>query len=277
MPSNFLDLHIVYYCQLQCHHCYLNKGNTAMPLDMVKNVCMDFLNTGFPLPHSTIILSGGDPLLHPHFNEVCGIVRNLMGSVTLSTNGILIPRYVQTFHNNDSIQVSIDGDITAHDYIRGTGSYEKAVQGLKILQENGINHSISFTVNKQNVQCIDHIIDLCIETGSYLLNFNLYQPIQGNCLDPITFTQWVTLKRDVRKKLESHRIMVSDTCVEKGCIAGILGISVLPEGTYWDCSRNQKVLGTYPQKIHNVLFWDKIHQHGTRDQFQTCCRRLVYG
>lgn len=224
-----------------------------MPLDMIRNICNDFHQAGFPLPHSNIILSGGDPLLHPQFDKVCDIVRNSVGYVTLSTNGILIPHYIRTFRSNDSIQVSVDGDSITHDFIRGKGSYEKAVQGLKILQENGIKHSISFTINKQNERCIDPIIDLCVETESYLLNFNLYQPIQNNCLDPITFNRWITLKRYVKEKLEKHRIIVSDTCVEKGCIAGILGISVLPDGTYWDCSRNQMSLGTYPQKIKNVL------------------------
>jgi MoaA/NifB/PqqE/SkfB family radical SAM enzyme len=248
-----------------------------MPLDMVRNVCADFLDTGFPLPENTIILSGGDPLLHPEFTEICRIVRELCGRVVLSTNGIRIPEVIDAFQASDSIQVSVDGDREAHDSIRGEGSYEKAVGGLGILKARRINHSISFTVNKQNVKCIDHIIDLCRKTESSLLNFNLYQPIQDNGLEPLTFTQWVTLKNDVRKKLKRHRIQVFDTCVEKGCIAGILGISVLPDGTYWDCSRNQKIVGKYPQRIKNVLFWDLIHQHGTRDQFQTCCKRLFYG
>jgi len=65
MSFNFLDLHIVDYCQLDCRHCYLNKGSSVMPLDMIRNVSADFLQTGFPLPQSYIVLAGGDPLLHP--------------------------------------------------------------------------------------------------------------------------------------------------------------------------------------------------------------------
>jgi len=42
MPQNFLDLHIV--------------------------------KTVFPLPQSELILSGGEPLLHPKFVEACNIV-----------------------------------------------------------------------------------------------------------------------------------------------------------------------------------------------------------
>lgn len=277
MPTNFLDLHIVDYCQLRCRHCYLNKGNTAMPLDMVRNVCRDFLQSGFPLPESTVILSGGDPLLHPDFRDVCRIIREVCGRVVLSTNGLLLPEFIDVFQDSDSVQVSIDGNQRVHDSIRGNGSYEKAVYGLEILQREGINHSISFTINQENAGCIDHIIDLCVTTESSLLNFNLFQPIQEGSLEPLTFSRWVALKREVRKRLRKHHVQVSDTCVEKGCIAGILGISVLPDGTYWDCSRNQSVIGGYPQKIRDVLFWDVIRSKSTRDQFTTCCRRLSYG
>lgn len=69
MVANFLDLHIVDYCQLNCRHCYLSQGNSFMPIDLLKNVCIDFLQTNFPLTESTIILSGGEPLLHPHFSS----------------------------------------------------------------------------------------------------------------------------------------------------------------------------------------------------------------
>lgn len=58
--ANFLDLHIVDYCQLNCRHCYLSQGNSFMPIDLLKNVCIDFLQTNFPLTESTIILSGGN-------------------------------------------------------------------------------------------------------------------------------------------------------------------------------------------------------------------------
>jgi len=48
MPSNFLDLHIVDFCQLNCKHCYLKKGKRVMPLDMLRAISEDFLKTDFP-------------------------------------------------------------------------------------------------------------------------------------------------------------------------------------------------------------------------------------
>lgn len=274
--ANFLDLHIVDYCQLNCKHCYLNQGHTFMPMDLLKEVSIDFLQTDFPLPQSTIILSGGEPLLHPHFDTVCNIVRGLNGFIALSSNGILIPQHIDLFQKDDGIQISIDGDKKVHDFIRGTGSYEKAVNALKVLDENRIRHSISFTINEANLKCIDSIIDLCIETGSYMLNFNLYQPICDNRLHPLTFSHWLSLRQHVKKRTEQEGIFCPTTCVEKGCIAGILGLSVLPDGTYWDCSRNQRVLGKFPQRIKDVVLKGNIRSGKSRDQFETCCKKVDY-
>lgn len=277
MPTNFLDLHIVDFCQLHCQHCYLNKGITTMPLEMISNLCTDFLQAGFPLPQNNIILSGGDPLLHPQFRDVCDCIRSSNGRISLSTNGILVPNFVALFRPNDCIQISIDGDEATHDFIRGPGSYQKAVEALKCLNEKKIPHTISFTLSKQNMHCVDHVIELCAQTGAAHLNFNLYQPIQNQMLDPVPFSHWIHLRQYAIKKLESHNIMVPKTCLEEGCIAGILGISVLPDGTYWDCSRNQVILGKYPQKIRDILFWDLIRSQGTREQASTCCRRSDNG
>lgn len=276
MPANFLDLHIVDFCQLECKHCYLNKESNYMPLDMVEAICKDFLLTNFPLQKSNIILSGGDPLLHPNFEDVYAIVRKLNGSISLSTNGILIPRYISTFRKNDGIQVSVDGNEKIHDFIRGKGNYEDVVKALKLLDEYGIRHSIGFTINQLNKHCVDHIIDLCIETGSSTLNCNIFQPINNSVLQPITFKEWLRIREYASRRTKKEGIHLPEVCIEKGCCAGILGLSVLTDGTYWDCSRNQKVLGKFPQKISDVLFWDNIKNVKPRDQFETCCRSLIY-
>ncbi len=247
-----------------------------MPLDMLRAICEDFLNTEFPLPRSAIILSGGEPLLHPDFVEAGDIVRKLNGHLTMSTNGILIPQYVHTFQKNDGIQVSVDGDEGAHDFIRGKGTYAKAVKALQLLDEHGIRHSLSFTISQANKHCVDHIMDLCIETGTSTLNFNIYQPVRDSDLKHIGYMEWIELRKYASKRAEKEGISIPEGCIEGGCIARILGLSVLPNGTYWDCSRNQKVIGQYPQPIKEVLLWDNIWKQKPVNPFETCCRNLTW-
>jgi len=213
-------------------------------------------------------------MLHPNFIEACCIVRKLNGHLTMSTNGILIPQYIHTFQKNDGIQVSVDGDEKAHDLIRGKGSYEKAVKALKLLDERGIRHALSFTINQANKHCIDHIINLCIETGASTLNFNIYQPIREIDLVPIRYMEWIEMRNYVEKRTKREGIYLPEGCIEGGCIARILGLSVLPDGTYWDCSRNQKVIGKYPQPIKEIMLWNNIQKQKPVNPFETCCKNL---
>jgi len=248
-----LELHIVDYCQLRCKHCYLHQGSTDISMEMVRGICQDFMSTDLPTLHRRIILNGGDAPLHPKFTDICTYVRDLTGSVAFSSNGILIKNVIHLLTSSDFIQISIDGDQKTHDWIRGKGVYDAAVEALFLLNDHRIPHSIAVTVHRQNLHCVDHIVDLAIGTRSSLLNVNYYSPVILSDLKPIPCGDWIKLKERVRNILGPYEIFVPVGCTETGCIGGILGVSVLPDGTYWDCSRNQKVIGRYPEKIGDVL------------------------
>ncbi|RZN40105.1 MAG: radical SAM protein [Methanophagales archaeon ANME-1-THS] len=137
MVENFLALHLTSNCQLSCRHCYCQNyspTSTEMPLEIIKSLCEDFLNTELPLKEYSIILSGGEPLLYSKFEQLCDLIREYQDHLILSTNGLLIPKYIDVFEKNDGIQVSIDGDRETHDRIRGRGSYDKAIAALGVLK-----------------------------------------------------------------------------------------------------------------------------------------------
>ena len=267
MGENFLALHVTSKCQLRCKHCYCRSythANAEMPLEIVRNLCEDFLSTEFPLREYGIILSGGEPLLYSRFEQLCNLVREFQGHVRLSTNGILIPKYIHIFERNDGIQVSIDGDRETHDSIRGKGSYDKAIKALECLKEHGIRHSIGFALCKLNFHCIDHIIELCKKYECTMLNVELYQPFKKTRLT-VRFTEWLKAKEYVSKHVKT---LV--TCVETGCVAGIYGIAVTPDLNYWDCPRHQEIIGRYPQPIKEVL----REPEDIMNPFDTCCKYL---
>jgi len=182
----------------------------------------------------------------------------------LSTNGILITKYIDVFEQNDGIMVSIDGDRTTHDRIRGKWSYDKAIKALECLKEHGINHSIGFMLCGWNFHCIDHIIELCKKYECTMLNFGLYQPFKKS-RQAVRYTEWLKAKEYVSK-----RVKTLVTCVETGCVAGIYGVAVTPDLNYWDCPRHQKIIGRYPQSIQAI-----IKKPGeVMNPFDTCCRYL---
>lgn len=267
MGENFLALHVTSNCQLRCKHCYCRNyisTTKEIPLEITKNLCADFLSTEFPLREYGIILSGGEPLLYSKFEQLCNLIREFQGHVRLSTNGILVPKYIDVFDKNDGIQVSIDGDRETHDRIRGKGSYDKAIEALECLKEHGIRRSIGFALCKLNFHCIDHVIELCKKYECTMLNVELYQPFK-NSNKTVKFTEWLKTKEYVSKSVKT---LV--TCVETGCVAGIYGIAVTPDLHYWDCPRHQEIIGRYPQPIRMVI----KKSENMMNPFDTCCKYL---
>lgn len=269
MVENFLGLHVTSNCQLDCKLCYWRNythknTNTTdeIPLEIIENICIDFLRTEFPLKDYAIYISGGEPLLYSKFGQLCDLIRDFQGHVRLSTNGILIPEYIDVFDKKDGIQVSIDGDQETHDRIRGTGSYDKTIKALEYLQEYGIKHSIGFALCRWNFHCIDHILTLCKKYDCNVLNLGMYQTFKKSD-KTVRFTEWLEAKEYVNKFVKTHV-----KCVETECVAGICGISVTPDLNYWNCPRHQEIMGMYPQTIQTVV----KKPEGIVNPFDTCCR-----
>ena len=266
MVENWLNLHVTSSCQLKCKHCYFKRYDGErgeVPLNIVKRICEDFLATDFPLDGYTIILGGGEPLLYSRFEDLCNLIRGFQNRIVLSTNGILVPRYIEVFEKCDGIQVSIDGNREIHDRIRGEGSYNRAIKALECLQEHGIRRSIGFTLTRENIHCVDHVIDLCKKFDCTMLNISLFQPF-GYSENAVSFTKWLEVK-----EYASKYVVTPTTCVETGCVAGVCGVAVTPDLRYWDCPRNQKVLGKFPKPIREVL-----RKGESGNPFDSCCRYL---
>lgn len=269
-----LDMRITNLCQLNCKHCYLSpdqRNTTPMDIDLFISVVNSFFTMPHPVKETRIVLSGGEPLMHPLFPKFVDLLRSINQRVRISSNGILIPKFIDLFEPNDGIQISIDGDKEVHDSIRGAGVYNQAVTSLKLLHKKGIHHSVYMVLCEENIHCVDNVARLCEATNSKF-SIELLQPFNHVTVTPVSFKTWldtVHLSRSLYPNIYSP-----GSCVIQGCDARILSLTVLPDGTYWDCARSQRVIGKYPTPIKDVMLWDYINSHETLDPFTTCCRNI---
>lgn len=170
-PPSSVFWDITRNCNLKCLHCYNfheYDHNEELSADEAKRVLEEMSIFGV----ESISFSGGDPLMRKDFLE---IVRHAAGlnfkSVGVATNGTLIDRDIarQLKLPNTHVQISIDGDVAEiHDSMRGVkGSFDKAVNGIKLLIEEGVNTSVCTTATRLNVDRVPNIIqlmkDLCVE------------------------------------------------------------------------------------------------------------------
>lgn len=157
-------------CNLGCLHCCEESGH-SMPDEMTAGQALDFCRQIAELNIPYVAISGGEPLLCPHFFEVCEFLRGSNISVKVETNGEFIDE--QTARRLAqlklrSVQVSLDGATPeTHERLRIAGDWEKALAACKYLINNGTNTEIVFVPTKFNINEIGNVTDLAYSIGIY--------------------------------------------------------------------------------------------------------------
>lgn len=90
-------------------------------------------------------------------------------SVRIFTNGMLLKEFIDKLpreaHKSLSFSVSIDGNETIHDEIRGKGTFKKSIEGIKYALERGYKLVTNTVIMKRNVKDICQLIRYLNETG----------------------------------------------------------------------------------------------------------------
>jgi MoaA/NifB/PqqE/SkfB family radical SAM enzyme len=82
-PRFSVQWHLTAVCRNHCKHCYMDRNNRTLSLDECKKVVNDFKQVLSKWgAEGRVYLSGGDPLLYPHFFEVFHYFREVLGEET---------------------------------------------------------------------------------------------------------------------------------------------------------------------------------------------------
>lgn len=134
---NNLYVHLTFQCQLRCRHCYamaIPSNGEFMPPGRLMELVLAAKEMGF----RQVILTGGEPLIHPKLDELLKSLENL--KVTVAPMHIVLrSNFVRDLSDEriDKISraftkviVSVDGGREPHDERRGQGAYEATVRNL---------------------------------------------------------------------------------------------------------------------------------------------------
>ncbi len=187
IPSlRYLEFQITDRCNLRCRHCYIGDGSHQ---DLSIKRIFKMLNEFEEIQGLRLLLSGGEPLLHPHFWEINEVLRDYAFRSVLLSNGTLITKETAKKLRVHEVQVSLDGMKEGHESIRGEETFEKALQAIENLQEANIRVSIATMIHRGNIKEFDALaaliqsknigewnVDLpCIE-GRFKENQDLWVP-----------------------------------------------------------------------------------------------------
>ncbi len=162
-PSlRYLELQITDRCNLRCKHCYIGEGaGRELSVAQVRGVLREFEE----MQGLRVLLTGGEPLLHSRFDEINEMLPELFLRTVLFTNGMLLDKSILRRLKVHEIQVSVDGMLYAHERLRGTGTWEKALYGLRSAIDAGLSASVSTMVTSWNLQDFDAMEELFRSLG----------------------------------------------------------------------------------------------------------------
>jgi heme d1 biosynthesis protein len=163
-PGPVVIWNLIRRCNLACKHCYSISADYNFPNELGTD---DIFNTmddlkSFHVP--VLILSGGEPLLHPDIFEISKRAKEMGFYVGLSTNGTLINEDMISdikAINYDYVGISIDGIGETHDYFRHKkGAYDASINAIRLCRDNDIKIGIRFTITQDNEKDLPAILKL---------------------------------------------------------------------------------------------------------------------
>jgi radical SAM protein with 4Fe4S-binding SPASM domain len=162
-PSlRYLELQITDRCNLRCKHCYIGKDQVhELSVGQVRDILREFEQ----MQGLRVLITGGEPLLHSNFLSLNNLLPEFSLRKVLFSNGLLISRQLLKTLNVQEIQISIDGLEKAHDILRGTNSFVKAMRAVHLCLEAGFEVSVSTMVHTANLNDFEEMDRLFRETG----------------------------------------------------------------------------------------------------------------
>jgi MoaA/NifB/PqqE/SkfB family radical SAM enzyme len=167
-------------CNLRCKHCLRsNYAGEEMRLEDLRK----FLE-GFEEYHlgNEFSITGGEFTLYDNFSAMFEMLRDhgFRGSVV--TNGQDVEKISKLCDFKSILNyvlISLEGHNSfINDKVRGVGSFDKAMETIRILKKNQITVVIRTTLNSISIDYIEEMIDFSVSIGVTKLEFSTVFPCE---------------------------------------------------------------------------------------------------
>jgi len=150
-------------CNLRCRHCYMDSDAQQYQGELTTEEAKRFIDDLADFRVPVLLFSGGEPLIRKDFFELAAYASDKGIRPTLSTNGTLItPETARRIKEIGVgyVGISLDGLREVNDQFRGKeGAFQAAMEGIQNCVAVGQRVGLRFTINRHNLQELDHIFD----------------------------------------------------------------------------------------------------------------------
>lgn len=261
---NYLRISITEHCNLRCTYCMPAEGIALTPraylmtADEIVTIAQTFVNLGV----NKIRLTGGEPLVRKDAAAIIKRLGKLGVELTLTTNGILVHEFIDTFKEAGitTLNVSIDSlqkdkfnKITRRNY------FEKLWENLDLLDANGFQVKLNVVVIKGfNDNEIIDFIELTKERNIQI-RFIEFMPFDSNQWNKDKLVSYA----EIMSQVENHFAVANvkriqdkpnDTSKNHKIESYKGSFSVISSVTNPFCSTCNRIRLTADGKLKNCLF-----------------------
>jgi len=169
---------LTFACNLRCRTCY-NQSGKASPDELTNEQTKKALSG---LRRDNVLdvrFSGGEITQRHDWFDILSEAKKLGFAVSMNTNGVyddnsIIPKMAEL--DLEQITFSVDGDRELHDYIRGSGNYDRVVDSMSKLHKLGATLRINTIISKNSINSIENMLELASNYADEI-NFFFFRPI----------------------------------------------------------------------------------------------------
>ncbi|MHB8881156.1 MAG: radical SAM protein [Thermodesulfovibrionales bacterium] len=307
-PGHILfQWHITERCNLRCSHCYQEDLPSPEPawddLMEVLEQFKSFISSSRSLIgkkrfRAHVTVTGGEPFIREDFIlllEKLSAESRIFSFAVLTNGTMLTPAVVRALRRLKPgfVQVSIDGARETHDNIRGKGSYERAVGGLRLLAGEDIPAHISFTAHQSNFRDFPHVAELGHRLriarvwADRLVPCGRGSAASDNLLTPDETREFFGLMRAASRRgwlisrpVSLHRSLQFMLTGDRPyrCSAGDTLVTVLPNGDVCPCRRMPRVVGNlFRENLGQIYATSQLFQElRDRERISRGCEGCFY-
>lgn len=239
-------LELTYRCNLRCVYCYNDRERIRGHLTTAE--WMGILPQIAEMGVLHLALSGGEPLLHPGFDEILREARRLEFAIRVKTSGDLLTRErarrIKALGDPFLVELSLHGaDQATHErQTRVPGSFERLLANARGAVAEGLRVRMVCTLTRWNEDQLDDMAALAGELGVPLRFSTDVSPKDNGDRSPLDLKVSADGYRRYRAWVARQAGLVEDAAsqpdpgeVERTCGAAATGFTVDPLGNVLPC------------------------------------------
>lgn len=160
-------------CNMNCDMCYVRLSRREMESQGRLRTGEEWISIGRQMIDAGtlfLLLTGGEPLLHPDFKDIYLGLKKMGMILTINTNGTLIDEeWAEFFGKYKPRRINITlygGDGCTYERLcHYPGGYDKVVNAVRLLREENVDVKLAGSITPHNVMDVDKMISVSEELG----------------------------------------------------------------------------------------------------------------